>query len=240
MSNNLLEFGGVADITVLSICDFKHNGINYKKDDVLFNLQQIPISFQYKSLSSEQTAKRTQIYYHEYSLDTSTINVIPFDSNIQRLFSKAAINELKLTTVEQVMAMRNLLIPINDFLVDEYIKIDGVENFEIRSLGGTNVIYSEELQDSNYYTIQYQYKKPVKSFELDSGDVDIPYVKLQIRFVGNEDKKNNESYFIIDKASIHLTPVLNLSGKAVSYIYLMFKIIDGANKPMLAVVDNGY
>ena len=64
MSNNLLEFGGVADITVLSICDFKHNGINYKKDDVLFNLQQIPISFQYKSLSSEQTAKRTQIYYH--------------------------------------------------------------------------------------------------------------------------------------------------------------------------------
>lgn len=236
MNSNLLEFGGSADLIATAICDFENNGTLYKKGEVILNLFNTPISFQYNTKNVSQTARRNEIYYHEYFLDSCVINTTPFNKQIQDLFSKNS-QELIITKTEEGMAMGGMIFLLDEAVEDSFIKVDGVSDINLSKINEASIITSDDFIDETYYNIQYQCKKNVSCMDLDNKDLNIPYLRLQIHFKGNADKETEDSYFIIDKVSMSLTPVFSLVGNKVSHVYLMFKVIDSMNKPILAMVN---
>lgn len=85
--NNLLEFGSKGKIITFAICDFQLGEQFFKKDDIVFALEDAFINFDYKNKTSISTSKRNNIYYDECFLDSFSIRYVPLDLLSQKLFS---------------------------------------------------------------------------------------------------------------------------------------------------------
>lgn len=233
--NNLLEFGGSGQLIATAICDFSvQDTYFFKKDDIVFDFDSIHINFNYNYVTGEAKSDKTNLFYEKFYIDSLSLDVVPFDNNF-KLFCNNDLDYLTICEVENCVAVNNNLF-LKNAAIDDSIKIDGIYNFNAINVGDFTLITSEDLVDNNVYKVYYNRQIKVKSIFLDNEEIDIPYLKLQIKFRGNNDKEEVTSYIIIPKASIRLTPVFNLQNNSVSHIRINAKVINDEEKPVLSVV----
>lgn len=237
--NNLLEFGGTGDLIASAICDFDLNGLTIMSGNVVFNLENIGVRFHYGLKNSNIKSSRTQIDYNEYYLDSFSIDMAPFNLQAQKLFSKMTESTFTITEHEVVLSMSNTLLLNNNPEDLESIYIPNVIEFTKEVVNGVVVLKSEQFINQKSYDVYYNRTLKGNVLELDNKDVDIPYLKVQILFKGNSDKKDMMNYFLVDKASLRLTPVFNLTNNSVSHIQLFFKVINSDQKPKMSVMIDG-
>lgn len=235
--NGLLEFGSYGTIIATAICDFQIGNHSYTKDDIVFQLTDVPIQLNYANHSADLKARRNEIYYNDSFLDSIAVTASPFKLGSNYIFDSLFNSEVEVVEIEETIPQDGLILPLHA-PVEDSIKIESVNNFEIIN-NDPCIIRSTEF--INNQKINIQYKRTINSLnvELDSSEFDIPYLKLQIKFIGNYDKKSMNSYLIIDKSSMRLTPVMNLTQNGVSNINLYFKVINSNKKPSLAVEKDG-
>ena len=236
---NLLEFGGTGNLIATAICDFENSGIAFKEGDTVLDLEGVGIHFNYGAHTSDLKSSRNQIYYNEYYLDSFVIDMAPFNLQTQRLFANMTEEELVVVEHEVPVAMMKQLLLINTPEENQPITIPGIEQFELVVNNGVAVIRSNEFEDTKKYDVYYGRKLRCNTLELDNENVNIPYLKVQIQFVGNNDKQTITNYFSVEKTSLRFTPVFNLKNNAVSHIQLMFKVVEGDIKPKLSVMIYG-
>lgn len=231
---NLLEFGGKGSLIATAITDFTVNKKDYKKNEIVFVLNDVNINFHYGEKVNNIKDSRNRVYYSEYYLDSFMVDAVPFDLQIFNLFSNGVnIREESILICDSCTATSGIIIPKEEVDINGFIKIDSIDNFLINSNNGVSIISSSEFVDGKTYKIQYYTKKNIFSFVLDNEDLNIPYLKIQINFKGNESKNTSSNYFIIDKTSIRMTPIFNLVDNSVSSVRLLFKVIESDVKPEL-------
>lgn len=235
---NLLEFGGTGDLIATAICDFTSGDTSYKKDDIVLYLRDTNIQFNYSTHSSDIRARRNQIYYNDCFLDSFIIDVTPFNLQTQKLFSNLTSKTLSVIEYEHSLAMGKQILLIGEPESKESIRIPGIDSFEMISSNGITILKSELFENNKAYDIFYNKKIDCNVLELDNYDCEIPYLKVQIKFQGNLDKENSTNFFLIDKAALRITPILNLKNNSVSYVKLMFKVIESESKPKLSVINS--
>ena len=235
--NGLLEFGSYGTILATAICDFKIGSHEYKENDLVFKLTDVPIQLNYDSNSSNAKARRNEIYYNDCYLDNLVINASPFALGTNYIFDNLFNEEIEILEVEETIPQDGFIVPIYT-PVEDTIRISGINNFEIRNADPC-ILYSEEFVNGQKITLQYKRRVKTLNISLDNSVFDIPYLKLQINFVGNYNKKDMNSYLLVNKTSMQMTPVMNLSQGGVSTINLYFKVINGDEVPRMAVECNG-
>lgn len=234
---NLMEFGGTGHLILTAICDFDYNGISYKTGDIVLDLKDSYINFNYGSVVTDIKSSRNQVYYNEYYLDNFVIDVAPLNLQTQQLFSKMSNNKLTIVEKESATAMMGQLLLIQEPDSDGIISIEGISNYELIINNGVPVIRSAEFQNGQNYDVFYKKTLQCNTLELDNSECDLPYLKAQILFKGNNDKTTSINYFVIEKTALRLTPMFNLRNNSVSHIKLMFKVIDSEHKPTLSVMN---
>jgi hypothetical protein len=234
-----MEFGSAGNLIATAICDFECNGQKYKAGDIVLNLNDVSMHFNYGTTTSDAKSSRTQLYYNEYYLDNFIIEMAPFNLQTQKLFANLTSDKITVIETEQSMAMMGRLLLSKTLKNDGYIKIENIENFDIDTQNDITIISSVDFQDNKYYNIVYETEMDCNTIELDNAALEIPYLKVQINFKGNIDKLPMSNYFFIDKAAVRLTPLFSLQGNTVSHIKLLFKVIYGDSKPKMSVVANG-
>jgi hypothetical protein len=238
-NNNLLEFGGTGDLIASAICDFDLNGLAIMSGNVVLNLENIGVRFHYGLKNSNIKSSRTQVDYNEYYLDSFSIDMAPFNLQAQKLFSKMTESNFTVVGHEVATSMANTLLLANGTEDLESIYIPNITEFTKEVINDVVVLKSEQFINQKSYDVYYNRTLQGNVLELDNKDMDIPYLKVQILFKGNSDKKDMINYFIVDKASLRLTPVFNLTNNSVSHIQLFFKVIDSEQKPKMSVMING-
>jgi hypothetical protein len=237
--NNLLEFGGTGDLIATAICDFSFNGIDYKTGDMVLSLTGAGIHFNYGATTSNIKSNRNQVYYNEYYLDSFVVDTAPLNFQMQRLFVSMFNQAIEITEHEQPMSMGGTILLLNNIDSESHINIPGITEFTLVNHNGVSIINSKEFVDGTTYDVYYTRIVEGSLLELDNKDSELPYLKIQIKFNGNQNKNTMSNYFIVDKAALRLTPVFNLKDNAVSHVQIMFKVIDGVEKPKLSVITNG-
>lgn len=235
--NNLMEFGSASTLIATAICDFKSGKTSYKKDDVVFKLKDIQIGFNYGETTVESKSKRTEIYYNDGRLDNFTISASPLDLSSQQLFGEMFEQDEEIMRTEEVVAIDGIMI-LNGSPLLGTIQIKEIDNFEVFENEGTYILRSLEFESNEVYTVYYKEQVLSTSITLDNADLNIPYLRIQIEMIGNNDKRSEYTYLIVEKAAIKLTPAISLGSKNVSNVQLYFKVIDSEIKPKL-VVFNG-
>lgn len=235
---NLLEFGGTGNLIATAICDFENSGIAYKKGDAVLNLEGVEVRFNYGSNVSDLKGKRNQLHYNEYYLDSFVVDMAPFNLQAQKLFANLTETELVIVEHENSLAMMGQLLLINVPLEEHPVVVSGIEHFELVVNNGVAIIKSDEFENGKNYNIYYRRKIKCNTIELDNEDANVPYLKVQIQFTGHSDKNTVVNYFSIEKAALRFTPVFNLKDNAVSYLQLMFKVLEGEDKPKLSMMIN--
>lgn len=238
-SSNLIEFGGSGDLIATAICDFNLGDELIKEGQVVLNLEGVGVHFHYSTINSNIKSNRNQIYYNEHYLDSFSIDIAPFNLQTQKLFSKITSSTFTITEYESAIAMAGSILLAKMPSDLNTIYIPGISEFTTEIIHGIAVIKSSEFVEQQTYKIYYTRELSGNTLELDNIDMDIPYLKVQILFKGNNDKEGTINYFVIEKAALRLTPVFNLVDNAVSYIQLFFKVIDGEQKPKMSVMING-
>lgn len=238
MDNNLLEFGGAGSLIATAICDFEDNGIFYKKGDIVLDLEDVFINFNYSTNTKQVTSKRRNAYYNEYYLSSLSIDVAPLNFQTQKLFANMTQNNINIMVHEKPEAMRGMLLLVGQVANSDNIYIPGINNFDVKTNNNISIITSLEFKDSEKYDVYYEETVNCNSIDLDNADSNLPYLKLQILFKGNEDKLTAKSIIIVDKAYLRLTPLFNLHKNSVSRVKLLFIVIDSENNPTLNVINN--
>jgi hypothetical protein len=232
--SNLLEFGGTGQVIATAICDFSINDkYNYKTGDIVFDFDDIYIKFYYNHKTSQGRDQRTQVFYEEFYLDSLSIDVVPFDDNF-KLFCDPLTNTVEIYEVETGIAMNNRLF-LHYEALPESIRIPGIQEFTVSNSNGFTIIESAMFIDQNNYKVYYQRQLSSNNIILDNSDVNIPYLKLQIKFKGNNDKQESCNYITIPKSAIRFTPIFNLQNNNVSHVRLAMKVI-GNDKVVLSVI----
>ena len=238
-SSNLIEFGGSGDLIATAICDFNLGDELIKEGQVVLNLEGVGVRFHYSVINSNIKSDRNQIYYNEHYLDSFSIDIAPFDLQTQKLFSKITSSTFTITEYESAIVMAGSILLAKMPSDLNTIYIPGISEFTTETMHGIAVIKSPEFVEQQTYKIYYTRELSGNTLELDNVDMDIPYLKVQILFKGNNNKESAVNYFVVEKAALRLTPVFNLIDNAVSYIQLFFKVIDGEQKPKMSVMING-
>lgn len=236
MMNNLMEFGSASTLIATAICDFESGKTSYKKGDVVFKLEDVIIKFNYGGKEVDIKTKRNNLYYSDSNLDSFTIQTSPFNLASQQLFGQLFEKEVELIEAENATSVDGIII-LNGLPRSDTIQVKDVKEFEIMESEGICILRSLEFENNKTYTVFYKKKINSTSITLDNIDLNIPYLKIQIGMIGNNDKQTEQTYLIIEKAAVRLTPVINLGEKNVSNVQLYFKVIDGENKPILVVPD---
>jgi hypothetical protein len=194
-----MEFGSAGNLIATAICDFECNGQKYKAGDIVLNLNDVNMHFNYGATTSDAKSSRTQLYYNEYYLDNFIIEMAPFNLQTQKLFANLTSDKITVIETEQSMAMMGRLLLSKTLKNDGYIKIENIENFDIDTQNDITIISSVDFQDNKYYNIVYETEMDCNTIELDNAALEIPYLKVQINFKGNIDKLPMSNYFFIDK-----------------------------------------
>lgn len=236
MSDNLLEFGSSGQLIATAICDFTINDHSYKAGETVLFLDDAFIRLNYSNNTSNARDSRPLLSYDECYLNSINVNFAPFNINTQNIFSTYYKNETVINEIENHVAKDKFVILFHELNTNQ-ITIDGITNFTIIQNEGSTLLYSEDFIDDVRYTVNYQRKVECYSIDLDNKDVNIPYLKLQIKFTGNIDKSTGETYIVVDKASLQTTPVMNFQGKSVAYMNIIFRVINGPSKPRLMVIQ---
>lgn len=118
------------------------------------------------------------------------------------------------------------------------VHIDGIEQFEIISEDPC-IIRSEEFTNAHSYNVYYKYRVSGYKLNLDNEELDLPYLAAQIIFEGNNDKASNVNYVNIPRCALKTTPAMSLQNNSVSHLTMIFKVIDGEDKPTLSVINCG-
>ena len=233
-NSSLLEFGGSGQLIATAICDFNAGNKTYFKDDIVFYFENANINFSYGHITSHPKNDRSQIYYDQFFLDSFVADILPIDYNFD-ILNESGYKERFVYEVESCLAVDKTII-LKDKGISNTIRVEGVNDFEIKNVNDIIVISSDSFVDGCYYNVNYRKNILSNSLVLDNKDLDIPYLRVQIKFEGNKDKETSTNYICIPKTSLHLTPVFNLQDNSVSHIRLMFKVLEGDEKPEILVV----
>lgn len=233
--NNLLEFGGKGQIIATALCDFSINDYEYKTGDIVFDFNDVNVSFLYGHTTSQGNNSRTQLFYEEFYLDSLSVDVVPLDKNF-RIFCDNKLEKISVYEKESLVSVGKHIF-LKQLAKEDSVRIKEVENFEIQNTSEFTIIRSEEFVDDTIYDVYYSKEIISKSIVLDNQEIDIPYLKLQVKFMGNDNKETSENYIIVPKAAMRFTPVFNLQNNSVSHVRLSAKIIeDKESKPILSVI----
>lgn len=233
--NNLLEFGGRGQVIATALCDFSIDNYEYKTGDIVFDFNDVNVSFLYGHTTSQSNNSRTQLFYEEFYLDSLSVDVVPLDRNF-KIFCDSKLEKISVYEKESLVSVGKHIF-LKQLAKEDSVRINGIKNFDIQNTNEFTIVHSEEFIDDTIYDVYYSKEVISKSIVLDNKEVDIPYLRLQVKFTGNDNKETNENYIIVPKVAMRFTPVFNLQNNSVSHIRLSAKVIeDKESKPILSVI----
>jgi hypothetical protein len=238
-NTNLIEFGSNVNILATAICDFSTTLKDYKTGDVVLNLTDVNMLTSFRENNSEATSKKRILDYGTLNVSNLNIPYIQIDYQICNLLGDIN-KDFSIVNYEQLECMVENSLLLKFFTEDvDSIKVVGVNNFaaHVNAELQTVILLSDEFIEGNCYTVQYNTIINRPSIVLDSFDVDIPYLKLQISTIGNLDKEDYYSYIIVPKAKLHFSPNMNFDNYSISSCSLTFNVIDDEeeSKPLLVI-----
>lgn len=236
-TNNLFEIGGQVNVIATAIVDFKTPQKEYKKDQVVFVLNDVNFSSNYSNKAIFARDEHTQLKYAYYTLNSLHFQNVPLTSELYSLFASDNKELVDIRSTETIVCVQNgYLLPITQNKINyESVQIDEVNNFNISTKNDIAILESDQFIAGNSYTVSFTYSKECHVIELGNMDHNIPYLKLQIQFTGNSDKQDLAGYLVIDKVHIAFTPILNFVKDGVSYCSLNMTVIQSDRLPRLVI-----
>lgn len=233
---NLLEFGSNVNIDFIAICDFG----NYKTGDIVLTIPNIFASLYYNSRTTSNNARFTELYYSDYSLAGININNVPLTESFYSLFSIPRDTNIAIIKREVSVGIDNTLYLLGNNIIEKTIQVDNLEGYIIHNNEGGYYITSDEIVNGKSYLVSYETLEQGHSFNLYSADVDIPYLKLQAQFIGNENKRSTEGYLIVPKVRLVYQPNIEFNANHVATCNLRAVVVDAKdNTPHLVVIEDG-
>lgn len=235
--NNLLELGGSVDLIATAICDFNTPTKSYKEGDIVLNLTGLDIQLITSDRSHRAASKKVDLEHATLNISSLHANYVPMEKQLYDLLGNAY-QDFDVVKSEVVPCVIDGLLMLTEYVDNkDSIRIFGIENYtiEVDSDKQITTIYSEDIFSESFYNVQYSKTITKSSITLDSFDVDIPYLKIQLKINGNIDKKTSESYLFVEKVCLHFIPVLQFTSNGVTHCTLRFNVIDSENKPQLVI-----
>lgn len=237
--DNLLEFGSNVNIDFIAICDFKTNNHSYEKDEIVISLNDVYATLYYNARTTNNVSRYTELYYSDYTLAGININNVPLTQQFYDLFSNEKLSNIQITRKKSYPVFGNTIYILDKNVIEDTIKVKDIEEYTINKNEGGYYIQSEEFNDGEEYIISYNILCDGHSFNLYSANVDIPYLKMQLRFLGNEDKQDTNGYLIIDKSALIYQPNIEFTSNHVASCNLRCVVVDPKdNPPKLVVIDD--
>lgn len=237
MNNNLLEFSGSVDLIATAICDFDTPTRHFKKDDVVLDLKNVNAQMTLANKSAKAISEKVDLDYAALHLRSMQVSLVPLNQQLCDLLG-AKVEQFRIVYTEKVVCGMPEMLLLNDFVVDvDSIRVRDVNDFSVVSNDELKVtsLKSTNFVEGEYYDVQYSKNIVGSPIALDTFDADIPYLSIQLSVIGNIDKITDSCYILIDKVSVHFTPVLYFTPNSVTHCTLLFNIIDGNKKPLLVI-----
>ena len=227
MNNNLLEFSGSVDLIATAICDFDTPTRHFKKDDVVLDLKNVNAQMTLANKSAKAISEKVDLDYAALHLCSMQVSLVPLNQQLCDLLG-AKVEQFRIVYTEKVVCGMSEMLLLNDFVVDvDSIRVRDVNDFSVVSNDELKVtsLKSTNFVEGEYYDVQYSKNIVGSPIALDTFDADIPYLSIQLSVIGNIDKITDSCYILIDKASVHFTPVLYFTPHSVTHCTLLFNII---------------
>lgn len=239
--DNLLEFGSNVDIDFIAICDFETKNKAYKKNDIVLSLRDVYATLYYHARTTNNVSRYTELYYSDYSLGGMTLSGVPLNKYFYDLFSAEKLNNIVIRKKEKDIALGKTVYIVDTNVVVDSAMVEGMEpsTYEVHYQEGGAYITSQSFVDGQEYVVQFDSIYNGHSFNMYSADAEVPYLKMQIKFLGNEDKDTAEGYLIIDKASLVYQPNVNFTKEHVASCDLRCVVVDAKECPPKLVVIDG-
>jgi hypothetical protein len=235
MNNNLLELSGSVDLIATAICDFDTPTKHYKKDEVVLNLENIYSQAVVSNMSSKARSKSVVLDFSTMNVASIISSFIPLDKQIYDLLGEKP-QEFNVIKVENVIcAVDELLLPLNYIKNYNSVKIRNVENFTVENNEELQItrIHSNEIIKGETYFLQYEEKVIKNPILMDTFEIDIPYLKIQLKINGNINKDAGTSYLFVPKVRLSFIPTLQFNDDNVSCCTLRFSVIEDEEKVKL-------
>lgn len=237
MNNNLLELSGRVDLIATAICDFDTPTKHYKKGEIVLNLEDVLSEIVMQDKGSQSTSRKLDLDYSTLLTKNIQLNYVPLDSQLSNLISLHE-ESFAITKCKNLLCREEGVAILFDYVEDtQSVIIPSLREYSISNneQTKTSFVFSKELMPDNYYFVQYDVQVTKNPIILDTFDINIPYLRLQLCVNGNLNKEDSESYILIDKAKLHFIPILQLDSSGVTYCSLRFNVIDSNKPPMLVM-----
>ena len=214
MSNNIYEFGGVADVLLRVKSDRTIAGNTYNENEPYTVLKDVTVQFIYDQIGKQADAKRS-VYSSNFGRPSQLIiNGVPLTQKIANLIMTNEDNTYIRTRKEIIQCKNGKLstnyTPIENsmFIFDKNMqKVDNASSF----VEGEEylVFYQEECSGDKY------------SFEVPT----YGYFSVEIFVKGNTNKITNDIYMHFDALSLATVPNFNIMNGGILNTPLVFNII---------------
>ncbi len=240
--NNLLEFGGKANVILRAICDFEVNGNKYKTDDVVFCFEEVDLRFTYNETIKDKTvAGYNLMAYDERKLNAMIIDSSPVTTEFIELFATRKRDNFVRPVIEDLAIADNKFYPIEKPETDKIFIIGkGQYTFTMEPLDAderhmecTLLAEEEEGAILGEYTAIYDTLVNAPTYDINN-NYTLPYFKAQIIGVGNVDKQTGHAFFEVPRVSMLTRPDYSMN-RTITAQELAFKIISDRSNSNIEV-----
>lgn len=238
MAQDIIEFGGHANVILRAASDFTVNDINYKEGDVLLMLNDVDLDFTYNETIKDKTiGSRNILAFDVRKLNAITIHSNPLTTQYIQLFAEKMDNSFTHSVIEATGIADNMFFPVSP-IIGEEVYVDGYGRYQVeydedsRSAVISKIIGTTEdgddiLEDNlepDEYTVVYQTQEDKPVYNINN-NYTLPYFSIEINALGNVNKEDGHIFVYAPRASLLTRPDYSLSDR-ITYQSLAFKLID--------------
>ena len=225
MSNNIYEFGGVADILIRMKTARTIGGVNYAANEPYTLLKDVNIQFIYEQNAKQSSAKSTVYAFNSGRPSQILVNNIPLSQKIANLILTNDLTKTYSRTRKEMVYCKDGVLTLNyNPLPEDIFVFDSDMNKVDCTLFDNNKLCADKnlINDMQYLVFYYESVSGDKySFEMPS----YGYFIADIFIKGNTNKITNDVYIHFDALSLASVPNFNIMSGGILNTPLVFNII---------------
>ena len=222
MSNNIYEYGGIADVLIKCKTQTTIGSVVYQEHEPYTFLKDVSVNFDYGKSTSDITVKRPIISTIDGAPHSIRIGSVPLTEKVANLILTPA--ELNYMRARREFIFCNTAgeLYTNYEICSNVFVYDGAFNRVQINEFTPGIIYGNFNKDEQYLVF---YTESCRGNKYSLQTPSYPYFEIDIFMKGNTNKVTNDVYMHFDAVSVISTPNLNINGGGILSAPLTFSII---------------